>query len=55
VHRFGPNATLVLPKNKMHQIFNTGTLPLETVGVFGATPVLTFLPDGEPLDLPWRT
>jgi hypothetical protein len=28
---------------------------MEIVGVFGATPVQTLLPDGQPLPLPWRT
>jgi len=30
-------------------------MPLEIIGVFGATPVGTFLPDGEALALPWRS
>lgn len=55
VHSFGAGSTLVLPSGRMHQFFNVGTTPLETVGVFGATPVGTFLPDGEPLAVPWRT
>lgn len=54
-HRFGPGSTIVLPKGLPHQIFNTGTTPMETVGVFGGTPVGTFLPDGTALQLPWRT
>ena len=54
-HRFGPDSTIVLPKGLQHQIFNTGPAPMETVGVFGGTPVGTFLPDGSALALPWRT
>jgi hypothetical protein len=38
-----------------HQIFNVGAMPMEVVGVFGGTPVGTFLPDGSALELPWRT
>ena len=37
------------------QIFNVGPQPMEIVGLFGATPVLTRLPDGSALDLPWRS
>jgi quercetin dioxygenase-like cupin family protein len=55
VHRFEGGSTLVLPRGPVHQIFNTGAGPLEIVGVFGATPVGTVLPDGSALTLPWRT
>lgn len=55
VHRFGPEQTVVLPKGAMHQIFNTGSRPMEILGIFGATPVAVFLPDDSPLELPWRS
>ncbi|SEA16585.1 cupin domain-containing protein [Variovorax sp. YR216] len=55
VHRFGPGSTLILPRGRDHQIFNTGEVPMETMGVFGASPVITYLPDGQVLDLPWRS
>ena len=51
----GSGQTLVLPRDSMHQIFNTGDVPLEIVGVFGGTPVATYLPDGSALALPWRS
>jgi len=54
-HRFGAHHTLVIPKDKPHQIFNTGALPMEIVGVFGSTPVNVYLPDAQLLDLPWRS
>ena len=52
---FGPGQTLVLPKGGTHQIFNTGDQPMEILGVFGGTPVGTWLPDGSALTLPWRS
>jgi mannose-6-phosphate isomerase-like protein (cupin superfamily) len=52
---FGPDTTLVLPPNVPHQIFNTGSVPLKTVAAFSASPVGTSLPDGAPLELPWRS
>jgi quercetin dioxygenase-like cupin family protein len=55
VHPFGPDATIVLPRGQDHQIFNTGAAPLETLAVFGSTPVATRWPDGSPIDLPWAT
>lgn len=53
--RFGADTTLILPRGALHQIFNTGAGPMEIIGIFGATPVGTTLPDGSALDLPWRT
>ena len=55
VHRFATDTTIVLPRGPVHQIFNTGTKPLETLGILGQTPVVTRLPDGSELPLPWRT
>jgi mannose-6-phosphate isomerase-like protein (cupin superfamily) len=52
---FGPDTTLVLQPGVPHQIFNTGTVPLETIAAFAATPVGTFLPHGERLELPWTS
>ena len=43
---------MVLPLGGVHQLFNTGTQPLEILGIFAATPVATQLPDGEAIDLP---
>jgi len=55
VRRFGADSTVVLPRGRVHQLFNVGPQPLELVGIFGATPVPTCLPDGSALDLPWPT
>ena len=55
VERFGADCTLVLPAGQVHQFFNTGTVPLETIGILGATPPVTRDPAGTPLDLPWRS
>jgi mannose-6-phosphate isomerase-like protein (cupin superfamily) len=52
---FGPDTTLVLPAHRPHQIFNTGTVPMKTVAAFSSSPVGTFLPDGAPIALPWKT
>ncbi|MBX3621332.1 MAG: cupin domain-containing protein [Rhizobacter sp.] len=54
-HRFTADNTLVLPKGSVHQFFNVGPQPLETLGIFGQSPVHTQLPDGEALPLPWRS
>ncbi|HEY9532588.1 MAG TPA: cupin domain-containing protein [Burkholderiales bacterium] len=52
---FGPDTTLVLPPNRPHQIFNTGATTMRTVAAFSRSPVGTFLPDGAPLALPWKS
>ena len=39
VHAFGHDQTVILPRDQVHQIFNTGASQLEILGVFGATPV----------------
>jgi len=55
VQRFGADSTVVLPKGRVHQLFNVGPLPLEVLGIFADTPVPTKLPDGQVLELPWRS
>jgi mannose-6-phosphate isomerase-like protein (cupin superfamily) len=52
---FGPDTTLVLPAGVDHQIVNSGSEPMRSVAAFAATPVGTALPDGQPIELPWRS
>lgn len=52
---FGPDTTLVLPPRVAHEIVNTGDAPLVTVAVFSATPVGTFTPNDERMELPWAS
>jgi len=54
-HRFGPDTTVVVPRNAAHQIVNDGDVPLEIVGVFATSPVAVFFPDGQPIELPWTS
>lgn len=51
--RFGAHSTLILPRGRVHQFFNVGLQPLETLGIFGQSPVPTRQPDGALLPLPW--
>ncbi len=53
--RFGADQSVVLPRNRDHQIFNGGPMPLEIIGVLAASPVHVHLTDGSPLELPWRS
>ncbi|MEO8037234.1 MAG: cupin domain-containing protein [Betaproteobacteria bacterium] len=52
---FGPDSTLVIPGGVDHQILNTGTEPMHLVAAFSAAPVVVVLPDGNPIELPWRS
>jgi len=52
---FGPGDTLVLPAGRDHQIVNNGDLEVVTVAAFAASPVVTALPDGQVIDLPWAS
>jgi len=52
---FGPDSTLVIPPDAPHRIVNTGTDPLVTLAVFSVSPVQVRFPDGERIELPWRT
>ena len=53
--QFGPDSTLVLPAGRVHQIVNDGDEPLRLLAAFSRTPVATALPDGQPIELPWRS
>jgi quercetin dioxygenase-like cupin family protein len=55
VERVAAGQSVCLRRDREHQIFNVGPVPLEIVAVLGASPVGTWLPDGSALALPWRT
>ena len=52
---FGPNSTLVIPPDIVHQLVNSGTEEISLIASFGSTPAKVFLPDGEELALPWQS
>lgn len=54
-HEFGPDTTLVIPRNVVHQIVNAGDEPMQLTAAFSMSPVEVFLPDGQPLALPWAS
>jgi len=55
VHAFGPDMTVVIPRNAAHQIFNVGDDTMQVIAVLAASPVAVEFPDGTSLALPWRT
>lgn len=53
--RFGANTTLVVPRDVVHRIVNTGDAPLDLIGIFGMAPVEVRAPDGQRIELPWSS
>lgn len=52
---FGPNATLIVESDAVHQLANTGDEPVELLAVMGMTPVTVLDAAGHLLELPWDT
>jgi quercetin dioxygenase-like cupin family protein len=51
---FGPNSTLQIPRNVVHQIVNTGAEDLFIVAALGQAPVRVCTADNEHMPLPWQ-
>jgi quercetin dioxygenase-like cupin family protein len=52
---FGPDTTVCIPRNALHEIANAGEEPLHIVGIFGSAPVVPHFPDGTEIPLPWNS
>lgn len=52
---FGPNSTLQIPRNVIHQIVNTGSEEMFLVAALGQAPVQVCTADNQPMPLPWQT
>ncbi len=52
--RFRSGDTVLLPRNDVHQLINTGSGPLRLIAPFSMAPVQVELPDGTPSALPWQ-
>jgi quercetin dioxygenase-like cupin family protein len=51
---FGPNSTLILKPDVVHQIVNTSDVEMKLVGILAMAPVRVKTADGQPLPLPWE-
>lgn len=51
---FGPNSTLVLESDTVHQIVNTSDEEMKLVAALGMAPVRVKTGDGAPLPVPWQ-
>lgn len=52
---FGPNSTLQIPADAIHQIVNTGTEDMFLVAALGQAPVRVCTADNQHMPLPWQT
>ena len=51
---FGPNTTLVIPPETVHQIVNTAEEEMFIVAALSQTPARVYTPDHQPIPLPWQ-
>ncbi len=52
---FGPDTTVCIPRNELHQLVNDDDQPLHITAVFSRSPVEAYFPDGQPIALPWAS
>lgn len=50
---FGPNSTLIVPPDVIHQIVNTGEEDMHLIAALGMSPVKVRTAEDTPLPLPW--
>jgi mannose-6-phosphate isomerase-like protein (cupin superfamily) len=51
---FGPNSTLQIPPDAIHQIVNTGSEDMFLVAALGQAPVRVCTADNQHMPLPWQ-
>ena len=51
---FGPNSTLQIPPDAIHQIVNTGAEDMHIVAALGQAPVRVCTEDNQAMPLPWQ-
>lgn len=51
---FGPNTTLIIPPEEVHQVVNSGNEVVFLIAAFSSTPVRVFTPEGDEMPLPWQ-
>jgi mannose-6-phosphate isomerase-like protein (cupin superfamily) len=52
--KFGPNSTLLIPADAVHQIINDGSENLRIIAALGMAPVRVRHGGGEAMPLPWQ-
>lgn len=52
--RFGPNSTLIIPADAVHQIVNSGSTPMKLIAALAMAPVVVQHADRQAMPLPWQ-
>jgi mannose-6-phosphate isomerase-like protein (cupin superfamily) len=52
--KFGPNSTLIIEPDAIHQIINTSAEEMKLVAALGMSPVRVKTGEGESLTVPWE-
>ena len=52
--RFGTNSTLIIPADAVHQIVNSGTIPMVIIAALSMAPVKVRHADDQAMPLPWQ-
>jgi mannose-6-phosphate isomerase-like protein (cupin superfamily) len=55
ITEFGPNHTLIIPTEVVHQLINCGNEDIFLIAAFSSTPAKVFTSDGKELPLPWQS
>lgn len=51
---FGPNSTLIIPADSVHQITNSGDRKMVVIAALSMAPVKVRHQDNQPMPLPWQ-
>lgn len=51
---FGPDSTIIVPPDAVHQLINSGAEEMFLIGVLGTTPVRVTTAEGDTIPLPWQ-
>lgn len=51
---FGPNSTLYIPANAIHQLINSGDEEMHLIASLAMSPVQVFTADDQLIPLPWQ-
>ncbi len=51
---FGPNSTLIIPADSVHQIINSGDQKMVVIAALSMAPVKVRHQDNQPMPLPWQ-
>jgi quercetin dioxygenase-like cupin family protein len=51
---FGPNSTLIIPADSVHQIINSGDQKMVVIAALSMAPVKVRYQDNQPMPLPWQ-